>query len=335
MRFLSFLASCSLFLLIISCSTDFEIEADWKDIPVVYGLLSLQDTAHYIRVEKAFLEPGGDATKIAKIADSLYYDSKVLVQLQRVSNGETFTLQRVDGALEGYPRADGPFATTPNILYKINAADIQLKANEEIKLIINRGDATEPVTAQTTILGNIIPRENSPSTPLNLGYDRTISFTWDASPAAKVFDLRLVMHYREFLPGSTTDFENKTVTWVLTDQLQREDENSQRVSYSIEGEAFYKFLQANLAPVSDRIRKFDTIDILITGAGAAVLEQIRISQANTGVTSSQAIPIYTNLSEGRGIFSSKSTAIRPGLTLNNITQDSLQNGTYTRNLNFR
>ncbi len=321
--------------LFIACSTDFEIEADWKDVPVVYGLLSLQDTAHYIRVEKAFLESGGDATKIAQIADSLYYDAKVQVQLQRVSNGQIFTLQRVDGAAEGYPRQDGPFASVPNILYKMPAAAIQLKANEQIKLIINRGETQEFVTAQTTVLGAILPRETVPPSPINMGYDRNISFGWDASSAARIFDLRMVLRYRESAPGNPSQLENKILTWVLVEDLERPDASSDRVTYSIKGEAFYKFLQANLTSVSDRIRIFDSMDLIITGAGQEVIEQLRISEANTGVTSSQTVPIYTNLSEGRGIFSSKSTGTRLGLTVNSASLDSLRNGIYTRELNFR
>lgn len=335
MKSLRLFVIVSLGIFALSCSTDFQIEADWKDVPVVYGLLSLQDTAHYIRVEKAFVEPGGDATKIAQIADSLYYDAKVLVQLQRVSNGQIFALQRVDGAAEGYPRQDGPFATVPNILYKISAAAIQLKANEQIKLIINRGETLESVTAQTTVLGAILPRETVPPSPINMGYDRNISFGWDASSAARIFDLRMVLHYRESAPGNPSQLENKTLNWVLVEDLERPDATSDRVTYSIKGEEFYKFLQGNLTPVSDRIRIFDAMDLIITGAGQEVVEQLRISEANTGVTSSQAVPIYTNLSEGRGIFSSKSTGSRLGLTINSASLDSLRNGVYTRNLNFR
>lgn len=311
------------------------MEAPWKDVPVVYGFLSRQDTAHYIRVEKVFLEPGGDATKIAQIADSLYYDAKVQVQLQRVSNNQIFTLQRVNGAQEGYPRQEGDFATAPNILYKIRAADIQLKEGEQIRLLVNRGEGQAPVTAQTTILGDIKPRETVPASPIRFEYDRTISFAWDAPPAAKVFDLRLILNYQESVPGNPNELINKNLTWVLNNNLQRSaDITSTRVSYDVKGEEFYRFLQANLTPVSDRIRRFGTIDIAITGVGEELVDYLRIAQANTGITSSQEIPIYTNLSGGRGIFSSKSTATRTGLTITAAAQDSLKNGIYTRNLNF-
>lgn len=336
MKLLTHLLTWFLLLFLIGCSTDFDVEAPWKDVPVVYGLLSRQDTAHYIRVEKAFLEPGGDATKIAQIADSLYYSEKVQVQLQRVNNNQTFTLQRVNGTQEGYPRQEGVFAKEPNILYKIRAAELQLKEGEKIRLLVNRGEGQASATAETTILGDIKPRELNPPSPVNLGYDRVINFAWDVAPAAQLFDLRLILHYRESVPGNTNEFVNKTLTWVLADALTRSDNTmSNRVSYDIKGEEFYKFLQANLTPVSDRTRIFESIDILITGVGEELLESLRLSQANTGITSAQAIPIYTNLSEGRGVFSSKATVSRSGLTISQTSQDSLKNGRYTRNLNFQ
>ena len=56
-----------------SCSNDFEVSAPWKEVPVAYALLSPKDSAHYVRIEKAFLDPNVSALEIAQIADSLYY----------------------------------------------------------------------------------------------------------------------------------------------------------------------------------------------------------------------------------------------------------------------
>ena len=69
------------------CSTDFEIEGSGQDIPIVYGLIDVRDTAHYIRVERAFLSGGEDASAIAQRIDSLYYDSSVAVRLEKVNSG--------------------------------------------------------------------------------------------------------------------------------------------------------------------------------------------------------------------------------------------------------
>jgi len=33
---------------LVSCNNDLEITADWKDIPVVYGILDAQDTVQHV-----------------------------------------------------------------------------------------------------------------------------------------------------------------------------------------------------------------------------------------------------------------------------------------------
>ena len=52
------------------CSNDIDLTSEWKDIPVVYGLLSKSDTANYIRVEKAFIDNEKSALDLAQIPDS-------------------------------------------------------------------------------------------------------------------------------------------------------------------------------------------------------------------------------------------------------------------------
>ncbi len=99
-------------LLLSACSNDFEVTAPWKEIPIVYGILSPQDTAHYLRIEKAFLDPNQSALEVAQIADSLYYpENSITVWLVPTINpNNRIQLQRVNGALEGYPRDPGVFA---------------------------------------------------------------------------------------------------------------------------------------------------------------------------------------------------------------------------------
>lgn len=322
-------------LAISSCTTDFDIEAEWKDIPIVYGFLSTQDTAHYIRVEKAFLEPGGNALQIAQVADSLYYDPSVTVVLEKISTGERFAMERVDGNLEGYPRADGPFASTPNILYKIRRSELNLKSEDEIRLVIERGDAKAPVSAETTVIGDLELLENLPREPINFGaYNTELRIGWEVSTAARLFDLRFLLHYRESDPNQPSNLLPKTLEFVLDRSIEREDE-SIRVSYFLRSGDFFQFLGGALPVLSAGFRVFDGIDIQVVAAGEEFLELTKIGQANLGITSANEVPIYTNLSEGRGIFSSKATALREGLSIGPVSIDSLQNGVFTRDLGFQ
>lgn len=319
-----------------ACTTDFELEAPWKDIPVVYAFINLQDTAHYVRVEKAFLQPGGNANAIAQIPDSLYYDASVTVQLEKKTTGQRYTLQRVDGNLEGYPREEGPFAQAPNYLYKIKAGDINLIAEQELRIIINRGGGLPAVTADAVVLGPMAPRSNVPANPLNLDYTRTISFLWDVPPSAAIFDLRMRIRYREIDLANPANNASKSLDWVLGRELTKAQPNATSMRYDeIRGEDFFRFIGTNIDASVDRQRILDGVDIYYTAGGEAFAELIRVQRANSGITSSQAIPVYTNLIEGRGVFTSRATAERLGLTLTGPSQDSLRNGIYTRLLNFQ
>ena len=56
------------------CSTDFDVNAEWRDVTVIYGLLDQADSVHYIKVTKAFLG-AGDAYHMAAVKDSSHYEN--------------------------------------------------------------------------------------------------------------------------------------------------------------------------------------------------------------------------------------------------------------------
>lgn len=336
MRKISFLV-LPLFFFCAACSTDFDLEAEWRDIPIVYGFLSFNDTAHYVRVEKAFLPEGGDARDVAQIADSLYYGDNVTVQLQNLETGNTVTLQKVDGALEGYPREDGPFATTPNYLYKVKAGPAGISPGDGMKLIINRGDDLPEVTAETKMLEAITLLSNGagPVSPIRFGdYSGVTNVSWNAGPTAKIFDLRLIIHYREANAANPQNLVPKQLEWILTQELKRPT-TSERQTYAINNEALYIFLKNNIPVDPGAIRVFDYVDIKIAGAGQELVDLIDILRINAGITSSQSIPKYTNISEGLGIFTSRATVLRPNLSLDGVALDTLRLGIHTKNLNFQ
>ncbi|MCB0629677.1 MAG: hypothetical protein R2824_07220 [Saprospiraceae bacterium] len=324
---------CGLFA--IGCSTDFEIERSGQDIPIVYGLIDVQDTAHYIRVERAFLTGGSDAAVVAQNIDSLYYPPSVSVRLEKVNSGQQYDLERVDGAAEGYPRRDGPFATQPNILYKIRADELNLQGDETIRLLIERGGNLPLVTAETTILSSIDLVDNLPADPLSLGnYLSTRRIAWRTESDAEIFDLRMIMHIRESRPDNPNILDDRTLEWVLSSAFRREDDGLQ-VNFSFPVEDFFLFINGSLEPLAAGRREFIDLDIRVTGGGPEFAELLTISQANVGITSgSDEIPIYSNLSEGRGIFASRTSDLRTGLTLSSVALDSLSNGIYTKNLGF-
>ena len=315
-----------------TCTTDFQLEAEWKSIPIVYGFVSLQDTAHYIRVEKAFLQPGANAKDVAQIADSLYFENAT-VQIKNLETGHVFDLQKVDGNLEGYQRETGVFADSPNYLYKIKASEMNLQGGEDVEMIINTGDDENLITAETTILEEMERKANFPAIPLTLdNYDRTITIKWSNGAETKIFDFRWTIHYKESLPG-TTEFVDKSVEWVIDDRIENSFDRTEG-SIKVVAEDFYKFLAANIEEKSDVTRKNLRVEFNIAGGGVEFLDYLRISDANLGITSANQVPVYTNISDGFGIFASRSYVSEDGISLSAVSRDTLADGIYTKHLNF-
>ena len=63
-----------------ACSTDVELYADYKDIPIIYGLLDASQDTNFFRINRAFSgnnEHPINANEVALIADSCNYPGKL------------------------------------------------------------------------------------------------------------------------------------------------------------------------------------------------------------------------------------------------------------------
>ncbi|HFC00002.1 MAG TPA: DUF4249 family protein [Phaeodactylibacter sp.] len=326
----------SLSFMINSCDNELELIAPWEDIPVVYGLLSRADEVHYIRVEKAFLDPKTSALEIAQNVDSLYYDEHVIVQLERVKTGDVFNLQKIDGATVGINREAGVFANSPNYLYKINDSEINLQAGEIYRLKIIRGEGLPIVTAETRVIDDYEFVRAAPANPIDFQYKRDITISWRSDDKAAVFfDLNIILYYQETDPNNPSTFIDKSLNWSVAKNIKREDPTNPRMVYKLPGIEFYQFLGQNIDGSQKLNRIFRKLDFVVTAGGKELFDYINVGQANTGITSSQLIPSFTNLSEGLGVFSSTNRLVRTNFTVSSTTRDSIRNGVFTKALNFQ
>src|SRR5690348_5076996 len=87
-----------------SCSEDFEVAAPYKQVAVVYGILNAKDTAHYIRIQKAFMDEDKSALDMSKVPDSSYFKEgdieATLIEVNGSNTVKTIPLTRVDMTLE-------------------------------------------------------------------------------------------------------------------------------------------------------------------------------------------------------------------------------------------
>lgn len=316
------------------CSNDFEVNAPAKDIPVVYALLSKTDDIHYLRIERAFLEDGVPATELAQQSDKLYYGDGTTVSLTNIETQETFVLERVNSVDAGIIRDNGIFAQDPNILYSVDGDVINLNANNDYQLTIDRGNGLPTVTATTKIVGDMIlaspvPNNSGPRT-MRIVPDFPLRISLRADPVnGALYDVSFTINYQERTPSDNT-FVSKSIIWKAINESKTGEQ------LSAPGQEFYGFMAGAIGETDpSTIRRMSTIDVKYVVGGEVFADFRRVLQANAGITGAEdAIPNFTNLSEGRGLFSSRNILIEEGFQLNGESIDSLISNQMTKDLNF-
>jgi len=318
----------------LSCDNTLDLIEERMDIPIVYGLLSTTDTAQYIRVERAFVDETISAIELAQDPDALYYEN-VDVSIIRLSNNETSILERVDGNEEGFPRQEGAFATAPNFLYKISTSEINLVEGEEYQLSIERGEPLATVTASTTLVEAPLISRPSSGSRLDFFDTRIQEITWLGNENNSLYDVSLLLRFFEKnLDVPNSAFEQREVLWSVERGIEP-NSGELRGEALIEGNRFFGFLAGALDREANYDRRFIDIDLILDAGGAEIAQYQNVGLANLSITSSQDIPTFTNLSEGRGLFSSRTRIISENIEVTPRTLDSLANGAITAGLGFQ
>lgn len=320
---------CALFMM--SCNNELDLTAPSKDIPIVYGVFSKLNTDHYVRIEKAFIDDQIPAGELATDSGNFIYED---LTVQIVRAGTTRTLERIDGNVEGLPREAGFFDNEPNVLYKL--ANTSLGGGEKMTLVIDRGEGFELVKAEADVVNNVELTLPNPfqgdKLDVRSDINRPTSIVFKAGTNAKIFDIFITFHYRE--TNSAGQIFNKEVVWDFV-RNQELDDNSLQTSEN-SGLAFQNILLQQIPVEPGIARRFIKFSIDIVGGGEAIRDYIALTQANTGITSSQEIPNFSNFTEGEGlgIFSSKFTYHLDSLDISQVGRSELETGELLRDLNF-
>lgn len=209
---LKILAVLSLLTGLLGCTTNFDLTAPEKDIWVVYGVLSPDDTVQYIRVAQGFL-PESDARTVARDSNL----SLPGLQVTLTDGVRTWTAEEVDSVLK--QPEDGTFYPYQT-LYRfrtLGAQRLQPDTRYDLR-VIRPGDEDFSLTAST--LTPAAPRIFTPTTTpgqgrqrclqqVNLESDFTLSFNTEQAAG---FEVRVYLDYttngqpRQAVFGPTTMF---------------------------------------------------------------------------------------------------------------------------------
>lgn len=317
------------------CKEDFDLTGPYEETTVVYGLLNSADTVQFIRIQKGFLSDG-NAYQVAGIADSIYYPDVLEVKLKTLGGGQEYALQRVDGRDYGLYKTGGTFINEPNILYKLSGKLDSLKAYQ--LTVKNTGNGHE-VTAETRLVNNFTLAYPSPGVRFPMAIDGPIQLNWSNAANAGTYDIVVRFNYREYDRLTNTLLADTFTDVILKSNYIPANPNAGEITeFSFESEDFYYPLSEQIGQNPGVDREFNAskgMEFIFTIGGDQLSRYINSRNAQTGLVQNEAVPVYTNVTGGVGILSSKLPVRVKGVMLDARSLDSLKLGRYTSVLRFR
>ncbi len=331
--------------LMYSCSTDFDLNADYQETPVIYTLLDASVDTQYIRINRAFLSNETNAIVLATDPDEIYYGGELTVHLEEYNNGNlvaSSVLEPVNGDTLGMPKNEGIFANTPNILYRYLGT---VNPVNTYKIVAENSETGKSVTAETEVVDEFSitrPNDESPF-PQYFSVSPLASYQlkWESAQDARIYDLRMRFHYREgtyFPSGDSVSFTTSGFAdWVMeTNYTVESTTGGLTLTYDIFGASFYSFIKNTFEPVADNdfIRIADSVQFFIDAGGEELYNYYQFNLSSLGITEGQVTETYTNVEGGLGIVSSRFHKVGGIFPVSSQTRDSLACSTITTGLNF-
>ena len=320
-------------LLIAGCSTKVELNTEWRDTTIVFGLLDQKDDYHYVKINKAFLGTG-DYYDYAMIRDSSEY-SLVNARVEELSGGTVIATYTLRDTLLLNKSIDGVFYAPEQTVYYFKKTGLNQSNTYRFVANINEGKSNEKEVSAETKLIEDFSIVNVASVSLG-NYDGitstythpTVKFAPPASSDS--YEILWRLKWDEY---TATDTTRKTYDWLVGKSNRDAIQVSGLVEFEVNGEAFYKTL-ANAIPNDPAVTKrvFRAVDIIVYAASEDLETYINVNAPQSGIV--QERPEFTNVSNGLGLFSSRIHVTNPNKYLTLGAMRELVHGPYTGGLLF-
>ncbi|MEX1187753.1 MAG: DUF4249 family protein [Bacteroidia bacterium] len=319
-----------------SCSNEVDINAPWEEVLVVFGLLNKDESTHYVRISKAYLGEG-DALQFATVYDSLYLSPNALdVTIDEVLGGQitrTFTLE-ADTTIAKEP---GIFSNPSQVLYKFQTPQGQgLNPAGEYKLRVKNNQSGNEVSSETNMVGSIIlSQPGAFLTEIGMFPQATTNVKIKSALNGKLYEIFIYFKYREYFENNPSDVVEKQIE-INLGRISRENGNSgEEFTNTVVNQVIYQTLANNMSTYTATnpvVRLADSLKFVVNVGSESLETYLSVNQPSN--TLAQERPVFSNIENGIGLFSSRTSFTR-AYYLNDATVDSLRNNFVTENLNFQ
>lgn len=306
-----------------SCTTDVDLYADYKDVPIVYAMLNPKTDTNYVKITRAFCGTNDNpinANDVALISDSSNYPGKLDARIIELKSTHSSVYEPTGRVLvldtiTLHDKEPGVFYSPDQIFYyttePFNTGENG--NNYKYRLVVVKPDG-DSLVAQTAMVGNsefaiMTGGVGFQTTPT----DEVRKIMFRADGAASLYEVSVQFNYREQWTnqGMKRKYINRSFGTRALDGYHKIEgtDNSYYLEYSVNwlfnalamaigGDTIYDANHPNV------IRYMDDFVISISAAGDDLAYYYIASQSQMSSPMS-LITTYTNIEGGYGLFSSR------------------------------
>jgi hypothetical protein len=153
---------------------------------------------------------------------------------------------------------------------------------------------------------------------------------WNSGQNAKMYQVTTRLNYLDSI--STGNIVQK-LDWVFPQQTAQGLAGGEQLQSDFIGQGFMKFVGNQLKSYSGlTARRALNVDIILIAGGNELNTYIEVNKPSISIA--QQKPVFTNITNGLGVFSSRYTKPPFSKPMSKATWDTLACGRYTWNLKF-
>ncbi|MDX5320950.1 MAG: DUF4249 domain-containing protein [Bacteroidota bacterium] len=298
----SLLALSFLFLLSTGCKNDLEIVGQQEEVIVIYGLLNLNDSVQYIKINKGFASTEVAPITLAQDPDNLFFDSLEVRLIDR-TNGISVDCEKVY-----MEKQSGTFSSAVNYVY---GTDLPLTAGHQYEIRVRNLLNGQEAKSSIQLISDPTPKSpnslNINSYPIEP--DKLMTIDFEADPRlATVYEIKMNFVYEEInTQTNTSDLD--TVSWVIA---RGKFGDNKRIFLRTQGFEFYDFLASAIPQKGSEIQRKGKFLMVEYWTGDSELSSYMDVYGTSSIGVVQKKNDYTNIEGGYGIFASRNRYVITG-----------------------
>jgi hypothetical protein len=300
------------------CETDFDVNASYKDITIVYGILDPAQQYQYIRINKAYLGQG-DALQYAQIADSITYDTALIFAKIDELKGDAVQqsiflkprlVHRSEDPNSPFYNPQFPYVLVYEGKFPVPAAisgndTVWVNTDHRYRLEVHNKKTGKLVSSTTLMVKdfNISRPLFNPSKPFIkiLNKDNQNTVKWRAAVNGRRFQAVYRFYYKEFTGANDTTYHS--VDYQLGVLKSQRTDGTEDLEITFSGTAFYKYLGSAI-PANPQLKRLPwKMDLIIAVIPDDFNIYLEVNEPSSSIV--QERPEYTNIENGYGLFTSR------------------------------